>query len=128
MINGAGGCAMSFTLTRAAVLVALLSANTARAGAAEILSDFVGYTVVASKTVDSFVDPGKAKQDGFEGCDHDRVIIFTDGTAVTCRTYSYTYSYRPKAVILAQQVTFQGKQLTLLKMVVGDTAYDIAGR
>ena len=56
------------------------------------------------------------------------MIIFTDGTAVTCRTYSYTYSYRPKAVILGQQVTYQGKQLTLLKMVVGDTAYDIAGR
>lgn len=119
---------MGLTFTRAAVLVALFSASTARAGAADILSDFVGYTVIASKTIDSFADRGKEKKDGFEGCEHDRVIIFTDGTAVTCRTYSYTYSYRPKAVILGQQVTYQGKQLTMLKMVVGDTAYDIAGR
>lgn len=97
---------MGLTFTRAAVLVVLFSANTARAGAADILSDFVGYTVIASKTIDSFADQGKEKKDGFEGCEHDRVIIFTDGTAVTCRTYSY--SYRPKAVILGQQVTYQG--------------------
>ena len=94
---------MGITFTRAAVLVVLFSANTARAGAADILSDFVGYTVIASKTIDSFADQGKEKKDGFEGCEHDRVIIFTDGTAVTCRTYSY----RPKAVILGQQVTYQ---------------------
>lgn len=119
---------MKSTFSRAATSVLALLATEAQAGAADVLSDFVGYTVIASKTIDSFADRGKEKKDGFEGCEHDRVIIFTDGTAVTCRTYSYTYSYRPTAVILGQQVTYQGKQLTLLKMVVGDTAYDIASR
>ena len=119
---------MKSTLARAAASVLAIIAAAAQAGAADVLSDFVGYTVIASKTIDSFADRGKEKKDGFEGCDHDRVIIFTDGTAVTCRTYSYTYSYRPTAVILGQQVNYQGKQLTLLKMVVGDTAYDITGR
>lgn len=119
---------MNLTFTRAAVLAVLFSARTAHAGAADLLSELVGYTVIASKTIDSFADRGKEKKDGFEGCEHDRVIIFTDGTAVTCRTYSYTYSYRPNAIILGQQVTYQGNQLTLLKMVVGDKVYDIGSR
>ena len=47
---------MGLTFTRAAVSVILFSANTARAGAADILSDFVGYTVIAFETIDSFVE------------------------------------------------------------------------
>lgn len=108
-----------------AVLLAAVPSGVVNANASDVLSDFVGYTIVASKTVDAFVDKGKEKKDGFEGCDHDRVIVFTDGTGVVCRTYSYTYSYRPKAVILAQQFNYQGKQFTRLKLVVGDKAYDV---
>ncbi len=120
---------MGFTLKKILALAIFCSASTAaRADASDVLGDLVGYTVIASKTIDSFVDRGKKKQDGFEGCDFDRVIIFTDGTTVTCRTYNYTYSYRPTAVILGQQIPYQGKQVTLLKMVVGDDVYDLAGR
>ena len=90
-----------------------------------MLGDLVGYIVLASKTVDSFIDKGKDKKDGLEGCDYDRVIAFTDGTGVVCRTYSYTYSYRPKAIILAQQVAYQGKQFTRLKMLIGDRLYGV---
>lgn len=107
------------------VLLAVLPSGVVSASASDVLSDFVGYTIVASKTVDAFIDRGKEKKDGFEGCDHDRVIVFTDGTGLVCRTYSYTYSYRPKAVILAQQFNYQGKQFTRLKLVVGDNAYDV---
>jgi hypothetical protein len=119
---------MKCNVAHAVASVLAIAAAAAQAGATDVLSELVGYTVIASKTIDSFADRGKEKKDGFEGCDYDRVIIFTDGTAVTCRTYSYTYSYRPTAIILGQQVTYQGKQLTLLKMVVGDTVYDMAGR
>lgn len=89
---------------------------------------FVGYTIIAVKTIDSFKDKDKDEKDGFEGCDYDRVIVFTDGTAVRCRGYGYKYAYRPKAVILGQQVNFQGHAVTMLKMVVQGTAYDVTGR
>jgi len=118
---------MRLIFSRATVLAFLCCANSVWAGAADALSNFVGYTIIATKTIDSFIDKGKAKKDGFEGCDHDRVIVFTDGTSVTCRTYSYTYSYRPTAVILGKQVTFQGRQVTLLKLIVEDSIYDIGG-
>ncbi len=91
-------------------------------------SDYVGYTIIAVKTVDSFRDKGGEAKDGFEGCDYDRVIVFTDGTAVRCRGYGYKYAYRPKAVILGQQVNFQGHAVTMLKMIVQGTAYDVTGR
>lgn len=109
----------------AATALAMSPGGAVNADASDVLSDFVGYTVVASKTVEAFVDKGKGKKDGFEGCDFDRVIVFTDGSGVVCRTYSYSYSYRPKAIILAQQFTYQGKQFTRLKMVVGDNVYDV---
>lgn len=119
---------MELTVPRAGAMTLAFLSSVAQASAADVLSDLEGYTVVASKTIDAFADKGKAKKDGFEGCEYDRVIIFTDGTAVTCRTYSYTYSYRPKAVILGKQVTYQGTPLVLLKMVVGDSVFDVAGR
>jgi hypothetical protein len=91
-------------------------------------SDYVGYTIIAVKTIDSFQDKGKEKKDGFEGCDYDRVIVFTDGTGVSCRGYGYKYAYRPKAIILGQQLNYQGRQVTMLKMIVQGTAYDVTGR
>jgi hypothetical protein len=95
------------------------------ADAAIVLGKFVGYSIVASKTVEAFIDKGKQKQDGFEGCEYDRIIVFTDGTGVVCRTYSYTYSYRPDAVLLAKQLSYQGKQFMSLKLIVGNDAYDV---
>lgn len=81
--------------------------------------DYVGYTIIASKTIDKWIDPGKKKSGtSFEGCDYDRVIVFTDGTAVRCRTYSYSYSYRPNAILL-----YDG---TRLVMIVNDNEYSVA--
>ena len=54
------------------------------------MSDYVGYTVVAKKTV----------EDEFEGCDFDKRIIFTDGTYLTCSEYGYEYAYRPQVTLL----------------------------
>lgn len=108
------------------ILALLVTCAAARADMADDLSDFVGYTIVDIKTIDSFRDRGKEKTDGFEGCDHDRTIIFADGTAVVCRTYSYSYSYRPRAVLLGRVTTFAGRQLTEIKMIVRDRVYDVS--
>ncbi|WP_172201092.1 hypothetical protein [Campylobacter sp. RM16188] len=73
--------------------------------------ELIGYTIVDVKTV----------ADDFEGCDYDKKIIFTDDTYVTCNSYGYSYSYRPKAVIFATQ--YNGH--TLFKMYVNGNVYSI---
>ena len=87
---------MNLTFMRMSAVLVLSLTSTARADGADILSNYVGYTVIAVKTVESFADRGKDKKDGFEVCDYSRVIVFTDGTAVTCNSYSFWR--RPSAV------------------------------
>lgn len=99
----------------------------ARADLADELEDLVGYSIVAAKTIEGWREDRK-REDGFTGCSHGRVILFTDGTALTCNTYSYSYSYRPTAVILAKQFKFQGRDLYDFKMVVEDEVYDMSPR
>lgn len=88
------------------------------------LSDLEGYYLIKVKTIDGRVDKGKKYSD-FEGCDWDRVIIFDDGTTATCRTYSYTYSYRPKAALFGKQMTHNGTSFYSIKMLVGSDLYDM---
>lgn len=89
----------------------------ALADAARELEGLVGYSIVAAMTVTGFQDRDGKKGDSFEGCNHDRVIIFDDSKVLRCTTYSYTYSYRPKAVIFSNGSSF--------KMLVGDNVYDM---
>jgi len=90
-----------------------------------ILKNHIGWTIVGSKIIQGYKDRGKPKKEGFEGCDYDRVIYFTDGTAVTCNMYGYSYAYMPTAIILAKSVKYKGKNYTLYKMIVSDNEYDI---
>lgn len=99
----------------------------AMADLADELEDLVGYVIVASKTIEGWREDRKS-EDGFSGCSHGRVIVFTDGTALTCNTYSYSYAYRPTAVILAKQFKFQGREMYDFKMVVEDEVYDMSPR
>lgn len=55
------------------------------------LGDFVGYTILAKKTI----------KGQFNGCDYNRKIVFTDGTYVTCDSYGYAYGYMEDAIILS---------------------------
>ena len=64
------------------------------------LSELLGYTLIAQKTIDGYIENGK-RSDDFEGCDFDRIIVFDDNTGVRCMTYSYSYAYRPEASIFA---------------------------
>lgn len=97
---------------------ALMSVTAARADMASDLADHVGYTVIAAKTIEGFRDKSGKRGDSFEGCEWDRIIIFTDGKAVRCTGYGYSYSWRPRAAILSDGTT--------AKMIVGDTVYSIS--
>lgn len=87
------------------------------ADAADVLAQLDGYTVILSATITGYRDSDGKREDSFNGCSHGRVIIFDNSKVLTCTTYSYTYSYRPTAVVLSNGSSF--------KMVVGDEVYDM---
>lgn len=82
------------------------------------LSDLVGYTLVAQKTIAGYIENENRGED-FEGCNFDRIIVFDDNTGVQCLTYSYSYSYRPEAYIFVEGPTS-------MKMCVEGELYDVA--
>ena len=98
-------------------LLLLSISTTAFADVTSQLSRFVGYTIVASKTIAGYQDKNGKKDDSFEGCDYDRVIIFDDDKILTCAGYGYQYAYRPTAIILSNGTSF--------KMIVGNDVYDV---
>ena len=106
------------------ILVIAFAAIPAYADLADELENLVGYTIIASKTVERWYDDDE-KDDAFNGCSHGRVIVFTDGTTLTCAEYGYQYAYRPTAVILGKEVTYQGKSFYDFKMIVEDEVYDM---
>ena len=83
-----------------AVVLAFLSATCMPALALEV-SDFSGmegWSIAAITTV----------RGDFEGCDFDKKIHFDNGWSLTCSSYSYTYSYRPDAVIFSKTMVLKG--------------------
>lgn len=110
---------MSGLVTRLCVFaLAATAASSASADLADKLSKFVGYTIVHEGTITGYQDDKKKRNDSFEGCEWGRRIFIDHTFQVTCNTYSYTYSFMPKVVIIAKGQT--------LKMVVGDEVYDIS--
>lgn len=82
------------------------------------VSDFAGmegWSIVAVTQVDG----------EFEGCDFDKIIRFMDGTALRCGTFSYTYSFMPRAVIFAKGVSVKGKAFYAIKALIGDKIYNM---
>lgn len=80
------------------------------------LSELVGYTLIAEKTVVGRIDDGKY-EDGYEGCDYGRVLVFEDETGVECSEYNYDYAYRPEAYIFRRVASY--------KVVIDEDLMDI---
>jgi hypothetical protein len=80
------------------------------------LDTLVGYTLVAAKYIAGRID-NDGQKDDFEGCDFDRIIVFDDNTGVRCITYSYSYSFHPKAYVFSNNSS--------MKMCVQDQLYDV---
>ena len=103
----------------------LLVSNAASADLAGKLERLVGYTILASKTIKGWYDDDEREDGAFKGCRHGRVIMFTDGTGLTCAEYGYMYAYRPTAIILGKRIEYGGRSFTDFKMVVEDEVYDM---
>lgn len=98
-----------------------------RADFSSKLERLVGYFIADSKTIAGWYDEdGNEKEEGsFKGCKHGRKIVFADNKVLTCAQYGYQYSYRPTVIILAKPISYQGKTVYDLKMIVGDEIYDM---
>lgn len=84
----------------------------------DLASQFQGYTIISSKVIDRWVSQDKREgKSEFNGCEHGRAIVFTDGTYLICSSYGYQYAYRPTALLLSNGSGF--------KMIVGDSVYDM---
>ncbi|MBV8801716.1 MAG: hypothetical protein JO131_01885 [Gammaproteobacteria bacterium] len=102
-----------------AFLVLFMLASTAEAGLTDVqINQFIGYTIVANKTIVGWYDNDGKKGDSFEGCNFNRVIVFDDNRTLTCAEYGYQYAYRPTATILSNGAN--------IKMVVESDVYDMS--
>lgn len=118
--------ALTLSKSFSAVLAGFLICTATHADTIDSLSDLEGFYVLKVKTIVGWIDKDKKeKKSGFEGCDWDRIIIFDDGTTATCRTYSYTYSYSPKAALFVKPMTHNGTNFFSIKMLVGSVIYDM---
>jgi hypothetical protein len=48
------------------------------------LDTLVGYQIVTAKPIIGYIQDG-LRQKGYEGCELDRVLLFTDNTGVRCK-------------------------------------------
>jgi hypothetical protein len=103
----------------------LVFPNKALLDCAYELESLVGYTIVATKTISGWYDDDEKEEGSFNGCSHGRVILFTDGTRLTCAEYGYMYAYRPTAIIFARELSYSGKSFYDIKMMVEDEIYDM---
>jgi len=110
---------MEFAPTlKKALLPALLALSTSTdAFNAFLFSRLIGYTIVASKTVASYIDPDGRTGTDFQGCNYGRKIVFDDNTALTCSEYNYEYSYQPTAILLVKGAS--------IKMIVESTIFEM---
>ena len=64
------------------------------------VSHYVGWGIIFSGTVTGYTNEDGEREDDFEGCEYGRRLLIDHNKAVTCQTYSYSYSYHPDIVIL----------------------------
>jgi hypothetical protein len=100
----------------AACVLTLLSSHPALAICD--LSQVLGYTLVAGKTITGYVQDGKQVA-GFEGCTRDRVLVFSDNTGVRCKETFVQTAASPKAYLFARSPND-------MKLCVDDNMYDVA--
>ena len=79
------------------------------------LCEVVGYVVLACSNV-----VGE-----FEGAEFGKSVSLDNGMIFTFDEYKYSYSYHPDAVVLARNAMYQGKQLTVYKLVIDDETYEV---
>ena len=83
------------------------------------LADLKGYTILGSWNITGWYDDEKNGEKGtsFKGCKRNRVLILDNKFEIKCDEYSYSYAYRPRAIILGDGSS--------LKMIVEGHIYSV---
>jgi len=124
-LSKAVGRVANLKIAMAVGTVCLFLQSEVSADLASKLETLIGYSIVSSKTIRGWYDSDEKEEGAFKGCRHGRVIVFTDGTGLTCAQYGYQYAYRPTAIILAKRIQIGGRDLTDFKMIAEDEVYDM---
>jgi hypothetical protein len=104
----------------------MLLSPLAHADVADVLiGSLVDYTVIGSKVIDKYYDPGLKEETSFNGCKPGRVIVFTDRSTLTCTGDKFQYASKPKVAILVSTNAYRGHSSYAYKMVVKDTVHDM---
>lgn len=83
------------------VLATALIASTVSVACEVDVSDYVGWQIFYSGTVTGYLNDDGYEVDGFDGCEHGRVLIVDYSYAVTCAEYNYAYAYLPEIVMMS---------------------------
>lgn len=85
----------------------------------EVRADGREVIIIGNQKVSATIRDGSFVKtrvsDTFEGCDYDKKIKLDNGLIFVCRSYGYSYAYRPEVMIIsvsggAPQVYIKGKQ------------------
>lgn len=71
------------------------------------ISDYVGWQIIFEGTVTGHINDYGEMEDGFEGCEHGRVLVWDYDKSITCAEYSYSYAYHPDIVILSDGLSME---------------------
>jgi ABC-type multidrug transport system ATPase subunit len=94
----------------AVMSLTLAFSHFAAATDASQFEDLVGYTVLTVTHASGEV----------EGVDFDKLIKMDNGMIFEFHSYSYFYAYHPDVAVFSKDVVFQGKSITLYKVIIGD--------
>ena len=89
------------------------------------LANFNGYTIVGSKLIIGYND-GDTFKKGFTGCKKGMTIKFADSSTLICDSdLRDTFGKDSIGVILTKDVVYGGAKISVVKMVVKDSVFDM---
>lgn len=92
------------------MLVVFLAVPFAKAIDADQFDEVEGYTVIACTHAAGEL----------EGADFDKLVKLDNSMVFEFQTYSYFYEYHPAVLVFGKTVQYQGKSLTLYKLLIAD--------
>jgi hypothetical protein len=103
-----------------ATVIGLLTGGLAQADGRCDLNGLVGYQIIMAKPIAAYIQNGVRKK-GYEGCEADRVLVFSDNTGVRCKELS-----RHRAEDLPTGYLFARNNLGDLKLCVEGDLFDVS--
>ncbi len=102
-----------------ATVISLLMSGFAQADGRCDLNGLVGYQILFAKPIQGYIEGGVRKK-GYEGCEADRVLVFSDNTGVRCKELVRQHGDLPTGYLFARN------NLGDLKLCVDGELFDVS--